>query len=37
LYGGVDLAARKLAQTGRDPDADLSAALFIRYRLGDIR
>jgi hypothetical protein len=36
-YGGVNLAARKLTQTGRDPDADLSAALFIRYRLGDVQ
>jgi hypothetical protein len=37
LYGGVNLAARKLTQTGPDPDADLSAAVFIRYRLGDVR
>jgi hypothetical protein len=37
LFGGVNLAARKLTQTGRDPDADLSAAVFIRYRLGDVR
>lgn len=36
-YGGVNLAARKITQTGPDPDADLSATVFIRYRLGDVR
>lgn len=37
LFGGVNLAARKISQNGPDPDADLSGSLFIRYRLGDIR
>ncbi|HEV2593848.1 MAG TPA: hypothetical protein VGU01_01450 [Sphingomicrobium sp.] len=36
LYGGVDLAARKITQHGPGPDTDLSAAVFIRYRLGDV-
>jgi hypothetical protein len=37
LFGGGTLAARKLAQEGPDPKADLSAALFVRYRVGDLR
>jgi hypothetical protein len=36
-FGGLSLAARKVTQTGPDPDADLSASLFIRYRFGDVR
>jgi hypothetical protein len=36
-FGGVNLAARKLAENGPDPKADLSASLFIRYRFGDVR
>jgi hypothetical protein len=36
-FGGVNLAARKLTQKGPDPQADLNASLFIRYRLGDAR
>jgi len=36
-FGGVDLAARKLAQAGPDPKTDFSASLFIRYRFGDIQ
>lgn len=36
-FAGVNLAARKLAESGPDPDADLSASLFIRYRFGDVR
>jgi hypothetical protein len=36
-FGGVTLAARKVTQTGPDPDADVSGSLFIRYRLGDVR
>jgi hypothetical protein len=35
LFGGVNLAARKLTQNGPDPKTDLNASLFIRYRLGD--
>ena len=37
LFGGVNLSARKLTETGPDPKADLNASLFIRYRFGDIR
>jgi hypothetical protein len=37
LYGGAELAARKLTQTGPDPDADISGSLFIRYRFGDMQ
>lgn len=37
LFGGSTLAARKLTQDGPDPKADLSLALFMRYRLGDQR
>jgi hypothetical protein len=33
-FAGINLAARKLAENGPDPDADLSASLFIRYRFG---
>jgi hypothetical protein len=36
-FGGVNLSARKVTETGPDPDADLSASLFIRYRFGDVR
>jgi hypothetical protein len=36
-FGGATLAGRKVTQTGPDPKADLSASVFIRYRLGDIR
>ena len=36
-FGGVTLAARKVTQSGPDPDADVSGSLFIRYRLGDVR
>jgi len=37
FFGGINGSARKLAQTGTDPKADISGSLFIRYRLGDIR
>ena len=37
LFGGVNLAARKLTQNGPDPKTDLSASLFIRYRFGDVQ
>lgn len=37
LFGGVSLAARKVAERGPDPNADISASLFIRYRLGDLQ
>jgi hypothetical protein len=36
LFGGVNVAARKLTEAGPDPDADFSASLFIRYRFGDV-
>jgi hypothetical protein len=36
-FGGASLAARKIAQSGPDPKADVSGSLFIRYRLGDVR
>jgi hypothetical protein len=36
LFAGVDLAARKLAQTGPDPKIDFNGSLFIRYRFGDV-
>jgi hypothetical protein len=37
LFGGVNLAARKLSEHGPDPKGDLSASLFIRYRIGDLQ
>jgi hypothetical protein len=37
LFGGVNLAARKLTEKGPDPKADFNASLFIRYRFGDIQ
>ena len=37
LFGGINLAARKLAEKGPDPKADLNASLFIRYRFGDVQ
>ena len=37
LFAGVDLAARKISQTGPDPNADLSVSAFIRYRFGDVQ
>ena len=37
LFGGVNLAARKLTENGPDPKADFNASLFIRYRIGDVR
>lgn len=37
LFGGVNLSARKVAQSGPDPDADVSASVFIRYRFGDVQ
>jgi hypothetical protein len=36
LFGGVNLAARKLTESGPDPKADLDGSLFIRYRFGDV-
>lgn len=36
LFGGVNLAARKLSQSGPDPKTDFDASLFIRYRFGDL-
>jgi hypothetical protein len=37
LFGGVNVAARKLAEAGPDPKADFNASLFIRYRFGDVQ
>jgi hypothetical protein len=37
FFGGVDVSARKVAQSGPDPKTDLSGSLFIRYRLGDVQ
>ena len=36
-FAGVSVAARKLAEKGPDPRADVSGSLFIRYRLGDLQ
>lgn len=36
-FGGVNLAARKVTQGGPDPDPDISASAFVRYRFGDIQ
>lgn len=33
---GADLSGRRLTRNGPDPDVDLSGAVFIRYRLGDL-
>src|SRR6185369_9152431 len=37
VFGGVNLAARKISEDGPDPKADVTGSLFIRYRLGDIQ
>jgi hypothetical protein len=37
LFGGINVAARKLAQNGPDPKTDLNGSLFIRYRFGDVQ
>jgi hypothetical protein len=37
LFTGANLSGRKVAESGPDPKADISASLFIRYRLGDIQ
>jgi hypothetical protein len=37
LFGGVNLAARKLTQNGPDPKTDLNGSLFVGYRLGDVQ
>jgi len=36
-FAGVNVSARKLTERGPDPDADLAATIFIRYRFGDIQ
>lgn len=36
LSGGANLSARKIAQLGPNPRADVSGSLFLRYRLGDL-
>jgi hypothetical protein len=37
LFSGISLSGRKVAENGPDPRTDLSASLFLRYRLGDLR
>ncbi|WP_205481745.1 hypothetical protein [Sphingomonas arenae] len=37
LTGGVNGSARRLTQSGPDPDTDVSASVFLRYRFGDLR
>lgn len=37
LFGGVNVAARKLTRNGPDAKTDLNASLFIRYRFGDVQ
>jgi len=37
LFGGVNLSARKISETGPDPDADVSGSVFLRYRFGDVQ
>jgi hypothetical protein len=37
LFGGANVAARRISQEGPDPKSDVSGSLFIRYRLGDVR
>lgn len=36
-FGGVNVSARKVTEKGPDPDADLAATVFIRYRFGDVQ
>ena len=36
LSAGADVGVRSLRQDGPDPDADIGANLFLRYRLGDL-
>lgn len=37
LFAGVDVSARKVTQSGPDPDADFSGSFFVRYRFGDLQ
>lgn len=37
MFGGVNLSARKLTQSGPDPKTDFNASLFIRYHFGDVQ
>jgi hypothetical protein len=37
MFGGVNLAARKEAMRGPDPETGFNASLFIRYRFGDVQ
>lgn len=37
LFSGVNLSGRKVVRFGPDPRTDISASLFLRYRLGDLR
>jgi hypothetical protein len=37
LFSGISLSGRKVVQNGPDPRTDISASLFLRYRLGDLR
>jgi len=36
-FAGLNVAARKVTRQGPDPNADISASLFIRYRFGDVQ
>lgn len=36
MSAGVDIGARSLRLDGPDPDPDLNASVFLRYRLGDL-
>lgn len=35
LFAGVDVSARTVTLAGPDPNVDLSASIFLRYRFGD--
>jgi hypothetical protein len=37
LFGGINLAARKVTENGPDPKADFNGSVFIRYRFGDLQ
>lgn len=36
LSGGVEASARSFLRSGPDPDADIGATVYVRYRLGDL-
>ena len=37
LFGGVNVAARKVTQNGPDRNMDFNLSLFLRYRFGDVQ